>query len=1241
MWRSFFLTLGFLLAGICSHGEVAQFRLFDRVAKEVALEYTDAAQGKTEIAALNSIAFGVWEIKLDLPPGDYEYRFVVDAQYRFSDIATTNFVRHDDGSIWSRFQLDDGKRFYNAARPGAEPDSRAKFAVQVGYRNANASSVKLAGEFNNWSGEPMRRVGAGEWQSMLHLREGEYAYKFVVDGEWLLDPENSDKKTVNGVENSMLRVNESTAISGTDTPATVQPVGDEMATVFRLYAPQADEVYLVGSFNNWNGSRDPMIRRGELWETTIPLREGQYQFKFKSHDDWWVDPNHPPTDFSDGNSVIEVKRPARISHSPIDPAAWTNFAMILLESNTGLHPFQQELPRQYIRTLAQDGFGLRIADATLLRPDFVPDSTPVSWTWRIEDIGGRPTMLLGIEENTYSIPLEHPLLDPPGEWLAGLREFAAGVFSENPMVWNGPTSPPPDSAWAQAVESSESGEALGGIFAVNAMTEFGRTEGWSRELCRDLAIAYVELASQNRFPSTSGWSPNVFAARAVVYADLARGKSEKDEIMAYVLTRIGRPADGTAMLPEEPATFYGKIASFMTSGDIRGFMEWVGTPDQFGFEARKDQPIYESQILALPDTRKAIALRALSDLLFFDEQATLSRLYLQAAMKLRPDDFAGYFNSVMRGGVSAGHRYARHLLFTAGCTSLWTSVMQGSRPENCAYSPASPRSGSERQYPDIDAITVFYKAKQRDLLERVSTAIPEATRLILLRDQLNTAWLLNARFFGSWYSSEEESRRLNKVMDAWRLLQPEMATFVRYTMSGVLRDYGYGDIRAPFERSSLGPNTFQYISLVRSVFTTWLMPKAQSFYPRIVYVQSDLLPDHLDSWAVYVAQNMDQFRANSRRLAPMIAEGYPAGGPLPLPSATDFEPAQMFENSYALNMRLGQSWSSRAEVDARSNAILFYERSLKISPYESHVYQVLGDLLMEQGRYQEVLELATHFPEETEALTLVAMENRAAFAALALGDKGKMLSFGESAAKSWQSGAMTSYAFLLDLLGRKEEARAWYQRNDERYGSSYIDNYWFRNDPEKAVSIANEETQWIEQFQDLEKANNEGRFSFNEFMGHPFSYAMAGRWDRALWLLKPLSEAVQTDYIWFFLLTVAEHENDIEARNLAQHVLADHVWNFWGQMPRFQRGARGWEDVVISARNEGKQVAMNYFASVLAEKRGDKDLAIHLLMQGLDPYISNGAWYTLTWQSLARLGVDPRAVATRPLAKDPQPVAVE
>jgi hypothetical protein len=54
----------------------------------------------------------------------------------------------------------------------------------------DSKRVSLCGQFNGWSPDatPMRQGESRCWEATLALRPGRYEYKFVVDGQWLHDP---------------------------------------------------------------------------------------------------------------------------------------------------------------------------------------------------------------------------------------------------------------------------------------------------------------------------------------------------------------------------------------------------------------------------------------------------------------------------------------------------------------------------------------------------------------------------------------------------------------------------------------------------------------------------------------------------------------------------------------------------------------------------------------------------------------------------------------------------------------------------------------------------------------------------------------------------------------------------------------------------------------------------------------------------------------------------------------------
>lgn len=75
--------------------------------------------------------------------------------------------------------------------------------------------------------------------------------------------------------------------------------------------PTARGVAVVGDFNAWNRYRHLMRRAASgVWETTLELAPGRYQYKFLVSDqEWFDDPQAQaavPNEFGGTNAVVEV-----------------------------------------------------------------------------------------------------------------------------------------------------------------------------------------------------------------------------------------------------------------------------------------------------------------------------------------------------------------------------------------------------------------------------------------------------------------------------------------------------------------------------------------------------------------------------------------------------------------------------------------------------------------------------------------------------------------------------------------------------------------------------------------------------------------------------------------------------------------------------------------------------------------------------------------------------------------------
>jgi 1,4-alpha-glucan branching enzyme len=88
-------------------------------------------------------------------------------------------------------------------------------------------------------------------------------------------------------------------------PAAAAPL-----TEFKLFAPAAQEVFLVGDFCNWQGDDCPMRRlKDGSWKKSLKLNQGRYEYRFVVDGHWWTDPENPQRQenpYGQDNSVLVI-----------------------------------------------------------------------------------------------------------------------------------------------------------------------------------------------------------------------------------------------------------------------------------------------------------------------------------------------------------------------------------------------------------------------------------------------------------------------------------------------------------------------------------------------------------------------------------------------------------------------------------------------------------------------------------------------------------------------------------------------------------------------------------------------------------------------------------------------------------------------------------------------------------------------------------------------------------------------
>jgi 5'-AMP-activated protein kinase regulatory beta subunit len=92
--------------------------------------------------------------------------------------------------------------------------------------------------------------------------------------------------------------------------------------IFTCHAPNAETVFLAGSFNDWDPARCPMTRHGDgTWRAELPLPVGRYEYKFVVNGNWCCEPGckdtaqcHDcvPNAFGTMNRVIDITGETRV-----------------------------------------------------------------------------------------------------------------------------------------------------------------------------------------------------------------------------------------------------------------------------------------------------------------------------------------------------------------------------------------------------------------------------------------------------------------------------------------------------------------------------------------------------------------------------------------------------------------------------------------------------------------------------------------------------------------------------------------------------------------------------------------------------------------------------------------------------------------------------------------------------------------------------------------------------------------
>jgi 1,4-alpha-glucan branching enzyme len=245
----------------------------------------------------------IWEIVIDLPAGTYEYKFTADGWNMQENLTPGSSCTVTNFGFTNRSLTVSGDVVLPVVCWGACSACSNVYPVTFSVDMNNVTSAyttpTLNGTFNGWSGvaTPLSDVNSdGIYETTLQMAPGTYEYKFAAD-DWGIQenliPGMSCTVTNFGYTNRSLTVGNNGQVldvvcwescTSCDLMPTFYDVTFQldMSTTSGFTIPEVN-----GTFNNWCGNCSAMSDdNGDgIWNITIPLQAGAYEFKY-SYDAW-------------------------------------------------------------------------------------------------------------------------------------------------------------------------------------------------------------------------------------------------------------------------------------------------------------------------------------------------------------------------------------------------------------------------------------------------------------------------------------------------------------------------------------------------------------------------------------------------------------------------------------------------------------------------------------------------------------------------------------------------------------------------------------------------------------------------------------------------------------------------------------------------------------------------------------------------------------------------------------------
>jgi 1,4-alpha-glucan branching enzyme len=250
-------------------------------------------------------ADGIWEVTLPISAGTIEFKYTVDGWTGQENLASGGSCTQTTGAYTNRTltvgttDITMPVTCYGSCSSCATPSGPYNVTFKVDMNNVTDpfTTPYVNGTFNGWCGScaPMTDANSdGIWELTVSVPNGAQEYKFTYDG-WTgqesLAAGSTCTVTNFGFTNRSLNVGATTVLPVVCWNSCTSCAAPTPLVTFRVDMNNNTDPFTTpevnGTFNNWCGNCAPMSddNGDNIWEITIPLPAGTYEYKFSN--DFW------------------------------------------------------------------------------------------------------------------------------------------------------------------------------------------------------------------------------------------------------------------------------------------------------------------------------------------------------------------------------------------------------------------------------------------------------------------------------------------------------------------------------------------------------------------------------------------------------------------------------------------------------------------------------------------------------------------------------------------------------------------------------------------------------------------------------------------------------------------------------------------------------------------------------------------------------------------------------------------